>query len=110
MKLKIGNHRLTLGDQFVGTLTPFEDALHLAAMLRVELRGRRVGAYVLTKGHNREHLCFVFGFDCKGIHNTLTDEQVQTVFSQLESGLKDLPGVERLTIHLGSFSSDRDRL
>ena len=62
MKQKIGKHRLKLGGQFVGTLTPFEDALNLAAMLRVELRGRRVGAYVLTKGKNREHLCFVFGF------------------------------------------------
>jgi hypothetical protein len=109
MKQKIGKHRLKLGGQFVGTLTPFEDALNLAAMLRVELRGRRVGAYVLTKGQNREHLCFVFGFDCKGIHNTLTDAQVETIFSQLESGLKDLPKGERLTIHLGSFSSDRDR-
>ncbi|MEO0376228.1 MAG: hypothetical protein AAF329_16725 [Cyanobacteria bacterium P01_A01_bin.17] len=109
MKRKIGKHRLKLGGQFVGTLTPFEDALNLAAMLRVELRGRRVGAYVLTKGQNREHLCFVFGFDCKGIHNTLTDAQVETIFSQLESGLKDLPAGERLTLHLGSFSSDSAR-
>ena len=74
MKQTIGKHRLKLGNQFVSTLTPFEDALHLAAMLRIELRGRQVGAYVLTKGKNREHLCFVFGFDCRGIHNTLTDE------------------------------------
>ncbi|MEO0491230.1 MAG: hypothetical protein AAFZ49_17010, partial [Cyanobacteria bacterium J06659_2] len=109
MKQKIGKHRLKLGGQFISALTPFEDALQLAALLRIELRGRRVGAYVLTKGNNREHLCFVFGFDCKGIHNTLTDEQVETVFNQLESGLKDLPGGERLTIHLGSFSSDQDR-
>ena len=109
MKQKIGKHRLKLGNQFVGSLTPFEDALHLAALLRIELRGRQVGAYVLTKGKNREHLCFVFGFDCKGIHNTLTDEQVETAFSQLESGLKDLPGNERLTLHLGSFSSDAER-
>ncbi|ESA34128.1 hypothetical protein N836_18530 [Leptolyngbya sp. Heron Island J] len=78
-------------------------------MLRIELRGRQVGAYVLTKGKNREHLCFVFGFDCKGIHNTLTEEQVETAFNQLESGLKDLPGNERLTLHLGSFSSDAER-
>lgn len=109
MKQTIGKHRLKLGNQFVNTLTPFEDALHLAAMVRIELRGRQVGAYVLTKGKNREHLCFVFGFDCRGIHNTLTDEQVETVFSQLESGLKDLPNGERLTIHLGSFSADCDR-
>jgi hypothetical protein len=109
MKPKIGKHRLKIGSQSVGSLTPFEDALNLAALLRIELRGRRVGAYVLTRGAQRENLCFVFGFDCKGIHNTLTDEQVETIFSQLESGLKDLPGGERLTLHLGSFSSDRDR-
>ncbi|MGB3312175.1 MAG: hypothetical protein WBA86_20685 [Nodosilinea sp.] len=109
MKQTIGKHRLKLGNQFVSTLTPFEDALNLAAMVRIELRGRQVGAYVLTKGKNREHLCFVFGFDCRGIHNTLTDEQVEIVFDQLESGLKDLPNGERLTIHLGSFSADCDR-
>ena len=109
MKQPIGKHRLKLGGQFVSTLTPFEDALHLAAMLRIELRGRQVGAYVLTKGKTREHLCVVFGFDCRGLHNTLTDEQVETVLGQLESGLKDLPHGERLTIHLGSFSSDSQR-
>ena len=109
MKQTIGKHQLKLGNQFVSTLTPFEDALNLAAMVRIELRGRQVGAYVLTKGKNREHLCFVFGFDCRGIHNTLTDEQMETVFSQLESGLKDLPNGERLTIHLGSFSADGKR-
>jgi hypothetical protein len=109
MKQTIGKHRLKLGSQFVSTLTPFEDALHLAAMVRIQLRGRQVGAYVLTKGKNREHLCFVFGFDCRGIHNTLSDEQVETVFDQLESGLKDLPNGERLTIHLGSFSADCQR-
>ncbi|MEA5464231.1 hypothetical protein [Leptothoe sp. PORK10 BA2] len=107
MKQKIGKHRLKLGNQFVGSLTPFEDALHLAALLRIELRGRQVGAYVLAKGKNREHLCFVFGFDCKGIHNTLTDEQVETGFSQLESGLKDLPGNERLTLHPTIPNSER---
>jgi hypothetical protein len=109
MKQKIGKHRLKLGSQFVSSLTPFEDALNLAAMLRVGLRGRRVGAYILTKGNQRENLRFVFGFDCQGIHNTLTDEQVETIVSQLESGLKDLPAGERLTVHLSSFSSDHNR-
>lgn len=109
MKQKIGKHRLKLGSQFVSSLTPFEDALNLAAMLRVELRGRRVGAYILTKGNQRDNLRFVFGFDCQGIHNTLTDEQVETIVSQLESGLKDLPAGERLTVHLSSFSSDHNR-
>ncbi|MGP1385720.1 MAG: hypothetical protein ACTS2F_19325 [Thainema sp.] len=109
MKQTIGKHRLKLGRQFISTLTPFEDALHLAAMLRIDLRGRQVGAYVLAKGQNREHLCIVFGFDCRGIHPTLNDEQVETVFSQLEAGLKDLPAGERLTIHLGSVASDQAR-
>jgi hypothetical protein len=78
-------------------------------MLRVELRERRVGAYILTKGNQQDNLRFVFGFDCQGIHNTLTDEQVETIVSQLESGLKDLPAGERLTVHLSSFSSDHNR-
>ena len=109
MKQKIGKQRLKLQGQLVASLAPFEDALHLAALLRLELRGRRAGAYILTHGHNRDSLCVVFGFECKGIHNTLTDDQVGPVLSQLEAGLKDLPESERLTLHLGSFSSDFER-
>jgi hypothetical protein len=107
MKEKIGKKGLKGVDKKRVTLKPFEDLLHLTTLLRLELRNRRVGAYLLTKPGNR--FCFVFGFECKGIHSYLTASQLEAVFDNLEAALKDLPANERLTVHLGAFSSDRDR-
>jgi hypothetical protein len=106
MKEKIGKKNLKGVGKKVN-LKPFEDLLHLATLVRLELRNRHVGAYLLKKGDGR--FCFVFGFDCRGIHSYMTSEQLEAVFDNLESGLKDLPANERLTIHLGAFSSDRER-
>ncbi|MFH7027921.1 MAG: hypothetical protein ACHBN1_21615 [Heteroscytonema crispum UTEX LB 1556] len=103
-----------IGKQSVGTagnerLTPFEDALHLGTMLRVSLNGRDIGAYILTKGNQKDRFCFVFGFECKGIHTTLRSEQIDTICNNIEAGLKDIPAGERITFHLGSFSSEKQR-
>lgn len=78
-------------------------------MLKVSVDSREIGAYLLLKGNQKDRFCFVFGFDCKGIHTTLRTDQVETLFNNLEAGLKDLPSEERITFHLGSFSSDYDR-
>jgi len=78
-------------------------------MLRIALDGRDVGAYILTKGTQKDKFCFVFGFECKGIHTTLRKEQIDTIFNNIESGLKDIPEGERMTLHMGSFSSDQQR-
>ncbi|WP_341526910.1 hypothetical protein WKK05_30950 [Nostoc sp. UHCC 0302] len=108
MKQKIGKKSVGLtGNE--SRLTPFEDALHLATMLRVSLNARDIGAYLLTKGTQKNSFCFVFGFDCKGIHTTLRSEEIETIFNNIESGLKDIPSGERMTLHLGSFSSDQSR-
>lgn len=107
MKEKIGKQSVGIaGDAGNVRLTPFEDALHLATMLRVSLDGREVGSYVLTKGNQKDRFCFVFGFDCQGIHTTLRPEQVDTICNNIEAGLKDIPFGERLTFHLSSFSSE----
>ncbi|MFQ4145162.1 hypothetical protein [Chlorogloeopsis sp. ULAP02] len=108
MKQKIGKRSVGIAGSET-RLTPFEDALHLATMLRVSLNGRDVGAYILTKGTQKDRFCFVFGFDCRGIHTTLRPEQINTIFNNIEAGLKDIPNGERMTLHLGSFSSDRQR-
>ncbi|GAB1537618.1 hypothetical protein NUACC21_02670 [Scytonema sp. NUACC21] len=108
MKEKIGKQSVGIAGRET-RLTPFEDALHLATMLRVGLDGRDVGAYVLTKGIQKDRFCFVFGFECQGIHTTLTSDQIDTICHNIEVGLKDLPGEERLTFHMGSFSSDKQR-
>jgi len=108
MKQKIGKQNISIAG--TGTrLTPFEDALHLATMLKISLNGHEVGAYILGKGTQKDRYCFVFGFSCEGIHTTLTSEQIETTFNNLEAGLKDIPPGERMTFHLRSFSSDEER-
>ncbi|HIK03315.1 MAG TPA: hypothetical protein IGS40_01150 [Trichormus sp. M33_DOE_039] len=108
MKQKIGKQSVGIAGQ-ENRLTPFEDALHLSTMLRILLDGRDVGAYILTKGTQKDRFCFVFGFECRGIHTTLRSEQIDTIFNNIESGLKDIPDGERMTLHMGSFSSDGER-
>ncbi len=46
---------------------------------------------------------------CRSIHSTLRSEQIDTIINNIESGLKDIPSDERMTLHLGSFSSDVQR-
>ena len=109
MKQKIGKRSVGIAAENQTRLTPFEDTLHLASMLRVSLDGRDIGAYILTKGTRKDRLCFVFGFDCWGIHTTLSTEQINTIVTNIESGLKDIPFGEEITFHLSSFSSDNQR-
>jgi hypothetical protein len=78
-------------------------------MLRVSFNKRDIGAYILTKGNQKDRFCFVFGFDCRGIHTTLRAEQIDTIFNNIEAGLKDIPSGEKMTLHLGSFISDTER-
>lgn len=85
-----------------------ENQLHLQFPLRFEFRGRTVGAFVLSKGKGQSYK-FVFGFHCKGVHSTLKENQRSTTFDAIESGLKDLPYGETMTVHMGSFSTDTDR-
>ncbi|MUG93838.1 hypothetical protein F7734_16025 [Scytonema sp. UIC 10036] len=108
MKEKIGKQSVGIAGR-ESRLTPFEDALHLATMLRVALDSRDIGAYILTKGTQKDRFCFVFGFECQGIHTTLTTDQIETICNNIEVGLKDIPGEERITFHMGSFSSDKQR-
>ena len=106
MKQKIGKQNVAKNET---RLTPFEDALHLATMLQISLNSRDIGAYLLSKGTQKDRFCFVFGFDCQGIHTTLTFEQIEKIFDNLEAGLKDIPLGEKMTLHLGSFRSDKSR-
>ncbi|MEL6457921.1 MAG: hypothetical protein AAFQ91_06680 [Cyanobacteria bacterium J06621_15] len=109
MKPKIGKKSVANVAGSTIRLTPFEDALHLATMLRISLDGRDVGGYILNKANKKDSFCFVFGFDCRGIHTTLRPEQIDTICNNIEAGLKDIPGGEKLTFHLGSFTSETKR-
>ena len=109
MKPKIGKKSVANVAGSSLRLTPFEDALHLATMLKISLDGRDVGGYILNKANKKDSFCFVFGFDCRGIHTTLRPEQIDTICNNIEAGLKDIPGGEKLTFHLGSFTSETRR-
>lgn len=86
-----------------------ENDLHLQFPLRFEIQNRTVGALVLSKDEKLERVRFVFGFDCAGVHTTLRQDEQETTFEGIESGLKDLPQGEALKIHFGSFTSDASR-
>ena len=88
----------------------FEKELALEFLLRFELRGRSISCFVLKQGSDSLSLLqFVFGWQSQGFHTTLSDEQESSIFEAIQSGLQDLPDEESLTVHFGSFSSDRDR-
>jgi hypothetical protein len=107
MKQKIGKQSIKSANN--GRLTPLEDALHLATMLRINLHSRDIGAYILNKSNDPDKYCFVFAFECRGIHSTLTSDQIDTIFNNIEAGLKDIPSGEKLTLHIGSFIDDEQR-
>ncbi len=87
-------------------VTPFEDFVHFAGMVRFKLRGLDIGAYCLKK---KDTIQLKFGFDCTGVHPSLPCIQVPAIFEAIESGLKDLPDNETLTIHATSFTTDWQR-
>ncbi len=87
----------------------FEKELALEYLLKFELRGRSISCFVLKQGSSSDLLQFVFGWQSQGFHTTLSDAQESSIFEALQSGLKDIPDHESLTVHFGSFSSDRDR-
>ena len=111
MKPLAGKQRVTVIDQNDRkqsvTLSAFEDYNALSGFAQIELKGRRVGTALLQKGKNR--YCFVFGFTCPGIHDTLRPDQIPPTLRSFEAALKELPSGERLTVHLSSFTTDRDR-
>lgn len=106
MKTKVGTKNVDNGQNKV-RLTPLEDAFALVTMLQINLQGRSIGAYILRQ--SVDNFLIQFGFECPGIHSTLRTEQIDPAFDAIESGLKDLPEGERLTIHLSSFTDDTTR-
>ena len=51
----------------------------------------------------------MFGWESKGIHTTLSSEQEASMFDAIQSGLKDIPDREKLTVHFSSVISNSDR-
>ncbi|MFN5261375.1 MAG: hypothetical protein ACK5EH_02965 [Pseudanabaena sp.] len=73
----------------------FEKELAVECILKFELRDRTVSCFVLKQGNSSlESLQFVFGWESKGIHTTLSAEQETSMFDAIQSGLKDIPDGE----------------
>lgn len=88
------------------TVQAFEDYCALRSFIQFKMKGRDVGSALLThKGVYR----LVFGFACKGIHDTLRPEQVLPTVEKVEAGLKELFAGSIVTFHLSSFADDSDR-
>ena len=85
-----------------------ENFVHLQSMVSIRLRNRHIGAYLLKQSKSTPWQ-LVFGFACEGIHSFLSAQEVDEVFDQVESGLKDFPANESITFHLSAFCADKDR-
>ncbi|MGB5596624.1 MAG: hypothetical protein WBM62_21675 [Crocosphaera sp.] len=89
-------------------MKPFEDMFQLAAFLRIQDKGSVIGATILKKP-KKDSYRIVFGFECGGISPLQSEEEFASCLNHLETGLKDLPKGETLTIHYGNFTNDYQR-
>ncbi|WP_199192293.1 hypothetical protein [Chlorogloea sp. CCALA 695] len=105
VKEKIGKKSLDTSQiSVVKNLTPFEDITHVAGIASISLGNRTdIGAVILQKNQDIQ---VKFCFDAQGLHPSLPEEQIFPILENIESGLKELPEGELLTIHLGSFTDD----
>lgn len=105
MKQKVGRRKV--GTKKKEEVEPIEDKFDLVCLIRFQLKGQHVGAYLLQK---KGTLRVVWAFKWKGINSTLSREEAQAIAELIESGLKQIPLGEELTINAGTFSSAGDRV
>jgi hypothetical protein len=105
LKQKVGLRRV--GTKIKRVVDAIEDELDLVCPVRFELKGKHVGAYLLQKNRT---LRVVWAFKWKGINSTLSKDEAQKIAELIESGLKQIPQGEELTINVGTFSSDQERV
>jgi hypothetical protein len=104
-KNKIGKRKIN-GGEFKSVI-PLEDEFALTELIRYQLNGQKIGAYLLRK--NEQEFKVVFGFRAIGIPTYIEPENIDNYFNPLEEGLKDFPARETLTIHQGLFVNDYQR-
>lgn len=88
------------------TFMPFQNFQDLVCLVNIEKDRHSASGFLLNKGSQYQ---IVFGFRTKGWHNLLHRHEITNSLKALEEGLKDFPDGEKLTIHTGCFSDDRDR-
>jgi hypothetical protein len=93
-------------------LSPFEDSLDLATLVRLKKSGYVIGAYLLSKnqvGDTNNTLQLIFGYTCTGIHPSFnSSKQVEAIAEAFENGCKEIPQGEKVTFRWSSFCSDSD--
>ncbi len=87
--------------------TPIENSIQLEDYVRfTDLKGN-VGAALLSDGRNFQ---FKFGFKLDGIHPTSSDEQMESIVTFIESGIKAIPAGETMTVIQSVVPDNRRRL
>ena len=88
------------------TFEPIEKAFHLDEILRYELDGRNIGAYLLKKGGKYR---IIFPFSCSGIPPYISEEKIHDYLDPIEKGITNLAKGEILRIHQGFFAESDTR-
>ena len=105
MKQKAGVRRT--GKKTKRVIDAIEDEFHLVCPIKFQLKGQHVGAYLLQK---KGMLRVVWAFKWRGINSTLSKDEARNIAELIETGLKQIPTGEELTINAGTFSSERERI
>lgn len=106
MKQKVGTRRVGTNKK-KRVIDSIEDEFHLVCPIRFQLKGQHVGAYLLQK---KGTFRVVWAFKWRGINSTLSKDEAKTIAELIDSGLKQIPQGEELTINAGTFSSDSERI
>lgn len=86
----------------------FEDHCDLLALIRFDIKGQDVGAYLLEKKElGISNYSFVFAFRFSGVHTLLAAGEAEQFLGRFEGGLRKLQKSQKLRIHYRSFASDR---
>jgi hypothetical protein len=85
---------------------PFQNFQDLICLVTIEKEGRSASGFLLNKGSQYQ---VVFGFKSEGIHNILESSEISNITAAFEEGLKELVPNEKMTVHLGCYSDDRQR-
>lgn len=105
MKQKAGVKKI--GKKKKRVVDAIEDEFHLVCPIKFQLKGQHVGAYLLQK---KGMLRVVWAFKWRGINSTLSRDEAQKIAQLIETGLKQVPQGEELTINAGTFSDEKDRI
>ncbi len=84
----------------------YEDKIHLRGICQINLRNRRVGAYLLQENKSYS---LRFGFTLAGIHPTVGKSTVKSTLKAWNKGIKGFPTEEIIRFHQRSFTDSIER-